>query len=156
MAIHKLADGPIVLTVASIEQTEGQFGTQYCFSDGNTAVYVSELATTQQLGRLKLDPDSALGATLAFEQIKKNGKTFTNITLANAGAAANAAASAPRAAVSAPRAPAQSMEEIEALYAQCVAASVRTLGRALDEAGIPQDGNCIQAGAATMFIKASR
>ena len=155
MATHKLANGPIVLTIASVEETEGNFGKQYRFSDGTTDVYVSELATTQQLGRLQLDPDSAVGCTLAFEQIKKDGKTFTNIARANAGATANAA-SRPAASASAPQRAALSIEEAEELFAQCVRASIRSLGTALDEAGIPISGECIQAGAATLFIQLSK
>lgn len=150
MAIHKLANGPIVLTIASAEETEGNFGTQVKFSDGETDVYISATAAAQQLGRMKLDLESVIGQTLAFEQVKKDGKTFTNISKANAGATANAAASRPAAA----HAPAAKMdvEEAAALYGQCVRAAIATLGAQLDGAGIPVDPQAIQSAAATIFI----
>jgi hypothetical protein len=153
MAVHKLANGPIVLTIASVEEVEGNFGAQVCFSDGETSVYINAGPAAQQLGRMKLDLESVIGQTLAFEQIKKDGKTFTNITKANAGAQANAGA--PRAAQAttyAAPAPKMTVEEASALYGECVRAAISALGAQLDAAGIPVDPQAIQSAAATIFI----
>ena len=165
MAIHKLANGPITMTVASITEVEGQYGAQWEFNDGETSVFINPDTAARQLGRLNLDAETALGTTLAFEQVNKAGKTYTNITHANAGAQANAAPrpaaparaagaapAAPRAAVAPPRAAGMTVEEAGDLYRQCVRAAVATIGVALDEAGIPVDGQVIQSAAATIFI----
>jgi len=153
MAIHKLAMGPIMLNVVAIDQTEGNFGPQVCFTgDTGTVVYVSLTSATSQLDRLKLDFETAIGQRLHFEQIKKDGKTFTNINRAGAATAGEAAAAAPARAA----APAMSMAEISAVYAQCVDAAMATIGVKLENAGVPFDGAVIQSAAATLFIKATR
>lgn len=153
MAIHKLANGPITMTVASVAQKEGNFGPQYCFTgiDG-TDVYVSETAGAQQLGRLNLSIESCIGATITMGQVKKDNKTFTNFALASADAAGTPAPAA--APASAPAAPKLTFEELVALYSQCVQNSVMILGAQCEAAGIPMDASAIQAGAATLFIAA--
>jgi hypothetical protein len=153
MPVHKLANGPIVLTIASAEEAEGNFGAQVCFSDGDTSVYVSASTAAQQLGRMKIDLESVVGQTLAFEQIKKDGKTFTNINKANAGVQANATGMLPRSAASAPApTPKMTVEEASALYGECVRGAIASLGVQLDNAGIPLDPQAIQSAAATIFI----
>jgi hypothetical protein len=156
MAIHKLANGPLTLTVVKAESQEGQFGTQVCFDgEGDVRVYVNELTAMKQLARLNLTLDSVVGQTLHMEQIKKDGKTYTNITLANAGAPATPASSAPRAAMPAP-APKATLAEIAAIYDECVSRAMVTLGARCEEAGIPFDASAIQAAAATLFIRGTR
>lgn len=152
MAIHKLANGPITMTIASVAQKEGNFGPQYCFTgiDG-TDVYVSETAGAQQLGRLNLSIESCIGATITMGQVKKDNKTFTNFALASADAAGTPA---PVANTPAPAAPKLTLEEAVALYSQCVQNSVMILGAQCEAAGIPIDASAIQAGAATLFIAA--
>jgi hypothetical protein len=154
MAVHRLANGPITLTIASITEVEGKFGTQYCFSDGDTEVYLNAAPAARQLGRLKLDVNSAIGQTLAFSQVVKDGTTYSNIDRANAGAVANARhAGAPQAGARPAPAPQRMLpEEAAALYTQCVAHAIVALGAQLDEAGIPQTAEAIQSAAATMFI----
>ncbi|NBX31372.1 MAG: hypothetical protein EBR07_01385 [Planctomycetes bacterium] len=152
MAIHKLANGPITMTVASVAQKEGNFGPQYCFTgiDG-TDVYVSETAGAQQLGRLNLSIESCIGATITMGQVKKDNKTFTNFALASADAAGTPA---PVVNTPAPAAPKLTLDELVALYSQCVQNSVMILGAQCEAAGIPMDASAIQAGAATLFIAA--
>ena len=156
MPIHKLATGPLTLTVVKTDVQEGQFGTQVVFDgEGDVRVYVNELTAMKQLARLNLTLDTVLGKTLHLEQIKKDGKTFTNINLAGEGAvqtaAGAAAAPAPRAAASA-----MSFEEIAALYAKCVDTAFMTFGTKCEEFGVTTDASALQAAAATLFIKATR
>lgn len=156
MGVHKLGNGPITLTISAIDtEIEGNFGPQWMFTDGETSVYVNAEPAARQLGRLRLDADSAVGETLAFSQIKKDGKTFTNIERANAGEQANAAprvASAPVA----PRAGKLSVEDAGLLYRQCVHAAILTFASQLDEAGIPVDAQAVQSAAATIYISVTR
>lgn len=155
MPIHKLADGPVAITVIGAESVEGKFGAQVRFmGDDGTDVYVNELPAQKQLARLQLDLQSVVGKTIHLEQVKKNGTTFTNISLA---AGASAGAAAPRAAAAAPAAtPKLSTEELGALYGQCVALAFEHLYRQCEEAGIAVTSEAIQAAAATLFIKATR
>lgn len=156
MAIHKLANGPLVITVVKAEQQEGQFGSQVVFDgEGDVRVYVSELTAMKQLARLNLTLDSVVGQTLHMEQIKKDGKTFTNITLAGAGAVATPTAVAP-AAPTRVAAPAMSFEEITALYVRCVDVAFSVFGARCEEAGVAPDAASLQAAAATLFIKATK
>ena len=157
MAIHKLANGPITLTITKIESSEGNFGPQMRFDGTNgDCVFISELSATKQLARLNLTIDSAIGQTLHFEQIKKDGKTFTNIHLAGDGAVPTAAAPAATAPARAAAAPALSFEEIVAVYGKCVDASFMIFGAKCEEVGITPDAAALQAAAATLFIKATR
>lgn len=157
MPIHKLADGPITLQVAKVENVPNNFDptkTQYAFTGTNDErVYVSETAVARQLPRLNLTPETAVGAVLSFEQVKKDGKTFVNI---NSGSSQRIGAAPAAAAPAVAAAPKMTMAEIGALYGQCVDAAVATLGAKLEEAGIPVTAEAIQAAAATLFIKATR
>jgi hypothetical protein len=153
MAFHKLADGPITMTIGAVRSAEGKFGPQMVFSSTEgTDVFISELSGAKGLARLNLDQDSVIGKTLAFEQIKKDGKTFTNINLASAGAVTATASTAAVAKAT----PALSFDDAVALYAKCVQAAIQHLGKACEGAEIPVDGAAIQAAAATLFIRTSK
>lgn len=154
MPIHKLADGPLTITVIGAEEMEGKFGPQVKFmGEDGTDVYVNDIPAKKQLQRLQLDLASVVGKTIHLEQVKKNGTTFTNISLASAGSAP-AAANRP-AAVAAP-APKLSIEELGALYGQCVEQAMTHLYRQCEDAGIGVTAEAIQSAAATLFIKATR
>jgi hypothetical protein len=155
---HKLADGPCTMEVANIEVTEGKFGPQYRFvgTDG-TEVYVSEMAGQRGLDRLKLDIESAVGETLTLFQIKKDGKTYTNIEKGGsaAAAAATAATTASPAKVSGGTVSSRkSLEELEELYGKCLDIACNTLVKRCEEFSIPLDGAAVQAATATLFIAA--
>jgi hypothetical protein len=153
MAIHKLAEGPITLTVARVEAQVGNFGPQFAFyGESDELVYVSEKSTLGQLGRLNLTPESVVGCTIRIEQVKKDGKTFTNIYKVGAGDAAATVEARP-----APTARVQrSMSDLVVLYAECVDAAMATLGIKCESAGVPYDAAAIQSAAATLFIQANR
>jgi len=157
MAIHKLANGPITLTIASIQNTEGNFGPQVCFNgDNDVAVFISELSATKQLARINLTAESAIGQTLHFEQIKKDGKTYTNILLAGEGTTEATPAPVAHLAVPvAPKAPVD-LAALAVLYSECFSIAMATLGVKCEEAGVPYDAAALQAAAATIFIKATR
>lgn len=157
MAIHKLANGPITLTIASIQNTEGNFGPQVCFNgDNDVAVFISELSATKQLARINLTAETAIGQTLHFEQIKKDGKTYTNILLAGDGAVSGSSAT-PSYTPAAPAAKAPvDLPALAVLYSECVSIAMATLGMKCEEAGVPYDASALQAAAATIFIKATR
>ncbi len=150
MPFHKLADGPITMTIGAIKSAEGKFGPQMVFtSTEGVDVFISELSGAKGLARLNLTPESAVGEVLSFEQIKKDGKTFTNIHKGNvaAGFAAPATRTTSTAAPSA-----LSFEDAVALYGRCVEAVVEQLGKRCEAAEIPVDASAIQAAAATLFI----
>lgn len=156
MPIHKLAEGPITITVAAVETVQGNYGAQVKFtSTDGVDVYISELSATKQLARLNITPDASIGETLHFEQIKKNGTTYTNISKASPGAAGVAPKVAPAGTTTA-TAPKQTVGELALLYSECVSHAMATLGAKCEEAGIPIDASAIQAAAATLFIKATR
>jgi len=153
MPFHKLADGPITMTIGAVRSAEGKFGPQMVFSSTDGVdVFISEMSGAKGLARLNLDQDSVLGKTLAFEQIKKDGKTFTNINLASVGAVTATASTASAAKAT----PALSFDDAVALYAKCVQAAIQHLGKACEGAEIPVDGAAIQAAAATLFIRTSK
>lgn len=154
MAFHKLADGPITMVIGAVKSAEGKFGPQMVFSsvDG-TDVYISELSGAKGLARLNLTPESVLGQTLNFEQIKKDGKTFTNINLATGSAPTAAAAPATR---TTSTASALSFEDAVALYSRCVQAAIQHFAKACEQAEIPVDGASVQSAAATLFIRTSK
>ncbi len=152
MPIHKLANGPITLSpVTSIEAAEGNFGPQMVIKgNADDIVFISEMSGAKGLARLNLTPETAIGQTLRLEQIKKDGKTFTNIERAGAGtatAAAPAARSAPQTV---------DMSVLAHIYGECVDAALATLGAKCQEAEIPFDAQAIQSAAATLFIRAMR
>jgi hypothetical protein len=152
MAIHKLADGPITMNIAAVRGAEGKFGPQFVYtSDEGTDVYLSELASENGLKRLNLTLDTVAGKMLRFEQVKKDGKTYTNVSFGLAGASDSPAAAAPIPALVAAT-PKRTFEDLHTLYAQCVETAIMTLGMKCEAAGIPLDASAIQAGAATLFI----
>lgn len=156
MPIHKLADGPITLTVVGVSKVEGNYGPQLRLSgEDGTDVYINELPAQKQLARLNLTDETVVGRTIHLEQVKKNGTTFTNMSLASAGAAAG---SAPRAAAAPAAAPAPKMTvaEVAAVYAQCVDAAIATFGAKMEEAGVTITAEAMQSAAATIFIRAMR
>ena len=155
MPIHKLANGPITITIAAVESTEGNFGPQVCFTgDEGTSVYISELSATKQIARLNLTLESCVGQTLFFEQVKKDGKTYTNIALAG-GMGARAPIAGSSAAPSAPKAPVD-LASLAVLYSECVDIAIATLGVKCEASGVPYDAAALQSAAATIFIKATR
>lgn len=152
MPIHKLANGPLTITIASVESTEGNFGPQVCFTgDEGTSVYISELSATKQIARLNLTLEDCIGQTLFFEQIKKEGKTYTNIALAGGASVAPRAPAAP----AAPKAPVD-LAALAVLYGECVDIAIATLGVRCEASGVPYDAAALQSAAATLFIKATR
>lgn len=155
MPTHKLAAGPITLTIASVTETEGQFGPQVRFSGANGIdVYVNKAPTQRGLARLNLTMETVIGQTIKFAQVKKDGKTFTNLDLAAPGTEGieAPAASAPAAAP----APKRTVEELSSLYGECVGVAMSQLAARLDDAGIAYDGAVIASAAATVFIQANK
>ena len=162
MAIWKLAEhGPVSITVTEITEQEGKFGPQFAV-DGVTAdgeevrLFVSTKALTSQLGRLKLDADTALGQQLYFEQVSKDGTKYTNISRGTGGPAKAAGAPAGAKPAAAPAAAARPVRmtpaEAAKVYAECVDLAMATLGARLEQAEVPFDGAVIQSAAATLFI----
>jgi len=154
--IHKLANGPITLSpVTAIESAEGNFGPQMVFKgNADDLVFISEMSGAKGLARLNLTAETAIGRTLTLEQIKKDGKTFTNIHL---GVLVTGAAPVATAAPAArPMAAPMDVAALGAIYQQCVDQAMITIGNRLMESGTPFDGAVIQAAAATLFIKATR
>ena len=84
MVTHKLAQGPLVIAVASAEIVEGNFGTQLalggtdCINGGDVKVYVNEGTALRQLERLGLNTETVVDEALHIEQVKKDGRTYTN------------------------------------------------------------------------------
>jgi hypothetical protein len=152
MAIHKLSEGPITLTVSRIDEQVGNFGPQFAmYGTNDELVYVSEKSTLSGLSRLNLTPESVVGETIRIEQVKKDGKTYTNIYRVNGGSVAPSATPAP----AAPKAPVD-LPALAVLYGECFAIAMATLGVKCEEAGVPYDASALQAAAATIFIKATR
>lgn len=161
MPVHKLANGPITLTIASVTESEGQYGPQVKFAgqDG-MEVYVNKAPADRGLGRLNLTIATAVGQTIKFQQVKKDGKTFTNMDLAAPGTegigaptTATASTAAPVAYASSPR---RSVEELDALYEQCLGIAMKHLVGKFDDAGIAYDGATIVSATATLFIQATK
>ena len=154
MAIHKLATGPITMTVSKLSQETGNFGEQVVLDDAaqDVRVYINEMTAMRQLARLDLTTETVIGKTLHIEQIKKDGKTFTNFNLVAPGAAAPT----PRATAVVAAAPKVTVADAAGIYAECVAHAMATLGAKCEDAGIPIDASAIQAAAATLFIKVTR
>jgi len=94
--IHKLANGPVTLTIASITEVDSQFddsGSQYKVvgatdTDPDAVLFVSPMTMARQLARLSLTLETAIGRTIRFSHTKKDGKTYTNLDLVGAGGAA--------------------------------------------------------------------
>jgi hypothetical protein len=163
MAIHKLATGPITLTPTSVDVLPSNFDPeqmQVAFTDqaADIRVYVNELTAMKQLARLNLTLETVIGQTIHLEQVKKDGRTYTNMSLANGDspvAAPKAAAAGTAAAAPAAPRPVDWVA-LATMYSECVAIAMATLGVKLESAGVPFDGATIQSAAATIFIKATR
>ena len=148
MPFHKLANGPLTMTVTAVRSAEGNFGPQMVFSGAEGLdVGISEKSGAQGLARLNLTPESAVGEVLTFEQVKKDGKTFTNIHKGG-----TVTAPVTRTTSTAAASSALSYEDAVALYSRCVEAAIQQLGGKCGDAEIPVDGSAIQAAAATLFI----
>jgi hypothetical protein len=160
MAIHKLATGPITLTPTSVDVLPSNFDPeqmQVAFTDqaADIRVYVNELTAMKQLARLNLTLETVIGQRIHLEQVKKDGRTYTNMSLANG--VIPVAAPKAAAAAAAPAAPRPvDWVALATMYSECVAIAMATLGTKAEEAGIPIDASAIQAAAATLFIRASR
>lgn len=160
MAIHKLADGPITLVIVDAALVEGKFGQQYQITGGDAngeeaRIFVSQKAFESQLGRLKLSPDTVIGECLHFEQVKKDGTTYTNINKAKAGTPTVAGVQAEKAqAAAAKPAPIARMTVAEAaeLYGQCVDAAIAKFWAPLTAENVAVSAEAIQSAAATIFI----
>jgi hypothetical protein len=159
MPIHKLANGPITLTIVSATSSEGQYGPQVKFTgqDG-MEVYVNQAPVERGLARLNLTVESVVGKTIKFSQVKKDGKTFTNLDLAAPGTEGiGAPAAAPATAtVSTASMSRRSIEELDALYGQCLAMAMKHVVAKLDDAGVQYDGSTIVSATATLFIQAAK
>lgn len=162
MAAHKLADGPVIITVATVtpglpskynpEQTQVRFT-----GEDGTDVYLNEVTAQKQLDRIKLDYETVVGKTIHIEQVKKNGTTFTNINFAPANGIPNAASPARQAADNAaPKGASLALGEIASIYGECVSHAMVTLGAKCEEAGIPVDAAAVNAAAATILIQYMR
>ena len=154
--IHKLANGPCTLEISAAIPSEGNFGPQVCFigTDG-TSVYVNDSPAKRGLERLSLDIDTVIGQTIRFSQVKKDGKTFTNLDRAGEGTAETPAPAAPVAAPAAPKTPVD-LAALAVLYSECFSIAMATLGVKCEEAGVPYDAAALQSAAATLFIRACR
>jgi hypothetical protein len=152
MAFAKLSDGPITMVVGGVRMQESKFGMQFVFSEagGITEVGVSENAGSRALAYLNLTAETAVGKTLKFEQVKKDGKTYTNIHMAREGDAS--AAPAPVRAASAASGGALSREEAAELYVWALNHANETLGKLCALDNIPLDASALQSAAATLFI----
>ena len=161
MPIHKLADGPITMTITGVREVPSsnpKWGAQYAFDAGDDTVFVGKGSALRQLERLQLSVDDVIGETLRFEQVEKGDTKYTNIYRANPADAGTAsapagAASSPRAAA-APAAPKLTVSEASALYREALMGVYQTLGDACAELGVPVTADALQAAAATVFIAA--
>ena len=150
--IHKLAEGPITLTIARIEAQVGNFGPQFAlYGTNDELVYVSEKSTLSGLSRLNLTPETVVGETIRIEQVKKDGKTYTNIYRATGEGVAPSAVASP----AAPKAPVDLPKLIE-LYGQCLDGAMMTFAMRMEETNTPYDGAAVASVAATLFIRATR
>ena len=150
--IHKLAEGPITLTIARIEAQVGNFGPQFAmYGTNDELVYVSEKSTLSGLSRLNLTPESVVGETIRIEQVKKDGKTYTNISKSSGENVTPSATPAP----AAPKAPVD-LPALIALYDSAFSGAMSTLGMRCEEAGVPYDAQALASAAATIFIRAAR
>jgi len=158
MGVHKLANGPVTLTISEVRNVEGNFGPQMEFTDGTTSVYVNEMPAQRGLARLGIDAEGAVGRTITFVQVKKDGKTFTNLEWGSAEAAATPEYQPPRAGAPAPAAPSsrKTKEEMYELYGECVAEAVNRFGAQCDALGLPYSAEALQSSAATLFIQVAR
>jgi hypothetical protein len=154
MAAHKLAGGPITLTVSRLEAQIGNFGPQFqIFGTADELVYVSEKSTLSGLARLNMTTESVVGQTIRIEQVKKDGKTFTNIHKVGAG---EVPSSSPSPASSPSPVAKLTLPELAAIYSDCVSYAMATLGAKCEAAEITFTASDIAAAAATLFIRGTR
>jgi hypothetical protein len=169
MVTHKLAQGPLVIAVASAEMVEGNFGTQLalsgidCINGGDVKVYVNEGTALRQLERLGLNMETVVDNALHIEQIKKDGRTYTNfrqatqteiygqaepprVTEPAAQATRTVASAAP---VAAPKA------DVLETYVESLKNAVEAAEH-LTEAGYAVTSDNVVAIAATIFIQRAR
>lgn len=158
MTTHKMADGPITMTVASVVEMEGKFGKQFMFtSDTGTSVYISEKATEQQFARNRFTFENVVGRRLTFLQVQKDDKKFTNIIPAlpdtlSVGPSLNGPAAQAAHSIGAPAAaPRFTLEQRTAFYSRCVDAAITVLGSKCEAVEIPLDARAIQAAAYTLY-----
>lgn len=154
--IHKLANGPCTLEISAAIPSEGNFGPQVCFigTDG-TSVYVNDSPAKRGLERLSLDIDTVIGQTIRFSQVKRDGKTFTNLDRAGEGTAETPAAAVAAPVAAAPKAPVD-LAALALLYSECVDIAIATLGCKCEASSVPYDAAALQSAAATLFIRAAR
>lgn len=156
MAIHKLADGPIALSVTECLTVEGKFDTQVRFrgrdlsSNEDTLVYISERSAVVQLERLGLNIDSAAGEDLHFEHVHRDGRTYTNIVRVTGDAPAPVAK--PRAAA----APVKSAQSMADVYSECMDIALKMVPVIEGNADVRVSSSDIVAMAATLFIQANK
>jgi hypothetical protein len=156
MAIHKLADGPLTMVVEATEETEGKFGPQVVFKNADYLLFISKKSADSQLKRIGLDVAGAVGQTLHFEQVKKDGTTYTNISLASAGSATGPAAPSAPAAASSALAPKLTVADAAKTYADCFEQAMAIVGAKCEAAEVPFSGTDLVAAAATLFIRVMR
>jgi hypothetical protein len=168
MVTHKLAQGPLVISVASAEMVEGNFGTQLalsgtdCINGGDVKVYVNEGTAVRQLERLGLNEETVVDNALHIEQIKKDGRTYTNFRMATQtevfgqldvrdepATPASAPAPRPAAAVAAPK------TDVLETYVESLRNAVEAAEH-LTEAGYAVTSDNVVAIAATIFIQRAR
>jgi hypothetical protein len=121
------------------------------YGTNDELVYVSEKSTLSGLSRLNLTPESVVGETIRIEQVKKDGKTYTNISKSSGESVTPSAVASP----AAPKAPVD-LPALIALYDSCFAGAMATLGMRCEEAGVPYDAQALASAAATIFIRAAR
>lgn len=180
MAVLKVKDGPVQMTVTGVRTgVVGKFGAQIAFDAGDDTVFMAEQAGLRQLGRLGLTTQTAVGQTLRFTPVQKDGMTFVNVDRVG-GAMPDPLGldddgdPVPRARVSGATQTAPSMAgtaqtvvraagpspmtvaTAAALYGECVDAAMATLGAKLEQAGVPVSDMAVQAAAATLFIRVSK
>lgn len=84
MSTLKLIPGQRVnLTIAAIEQVQGNFGPQYAFKgstpdDDKATLYINIDTADRQLARLGYDAHSAIGQTIEVARTEKNGTKYTD------------------------------------------------------------------------------
>jgi hypothetical protein len=87
MSIIKIAEEgqSHTMTVTECEAVQGQYGEQVKFSDGADTIYLPKDSADRQLGRLTLDYETVVGATITFSRDhnpKKGAKPFWGISWA--------------------------------------------------------------------------
>ncbi len=162
MATHKLANGPLIITVTDARIVEGNFGTQIKFEGeamgaNDVDVYVNESTAIKQLERLAMDIHTVIGETLHIEQTKKDGRTYTNFRrITNPQPVPGP--SSPDEVMPRPSRPwiePSNVDGVLDLYEECLKGAVK-LSAGLDEAGFAVSTDNLIAMTATIFIQSSR